>query len=280
MSITRLQQARQMYALGKLVERVRFQGGGRDAGAGSGFGDGPSSSDGDNDRPTMADISGPKTTSSSPKGNDNDYNYKGPADLGVTTRTVNTIDPPEAKEFIGGVAYDVTPATKAIRERARVKQAILNPTVKKNKIFDPISNSFINPFAPTQKRGPSLLDLALFAAGPLGLFGKTGKTVATAVNLGKRAKTGLEAVTSIADTFGINTDSITNSLSNNFSGKKSNTTTNTNTNNGGDGEGLASLENQASGYDEYVLLLQKLQSGNITDEERTRYTMLKNMLGI
>jgi hypothetical protein len=47
MSITRLQQARQMYALGKLVERVGFQGGGRDAGAGSGFGDGPSSSDGD-----------------------------------------------------------------------------------------------------------------------------------------------------------------------------------------------------------------------------------------
>ena len=37
MSITRLQQARQMYALGKLVERVGFQGGGRDAGCGIGF---------------------------------------------------------------------------------------------------------------------------------------------------------------------------------------------------------------------------------------------------
>ncbi len=65
-------------------------------------------------------------------------------------------------------------------------------------------------------------------------------------------------------------------------GKKSNTTTNTNTNtnNGGDGEGLASLENQASGYDEYILLLQKLQSGNISDSERNRYNVLKNMLGI
>jgi len=33
MSITRLQQARQMYALGKLVERVSFRGGGRDMGS-------------------------------------------------------------------------------------------------------------------------------------------------------------------------------------------------------------------------------------------------------
>ena len=33
MSITRLQQARQMYALGKLVERVGFRGGGRDMGS-------------------------------------------------------------------------------------------------------------------------------------------------------------------------------------------------------------------------------------------------------
>ncbi len=279
MSITRLQQARQMYALGKLVERVGFQGGGRDAGAGSGFGDGPSSSGGDNDRPTMADISGPKTTSSSTKGNDDDYSFTGPRDLGVTTRTTNTIDAPEAKEFIGGVAYDVTPATKDIRERAKVKQAILNPTVKRNKIFDPISNTFINTFAPTQKtmfdRVKQILSIASVLS-PHTLVGKIG----LGLNTYDKVKTGLQTVSSIADTFGINTDSITNSLSNNFSGKKSNTTTNTNTNNGGDGEGLASLENQASGYDEYILLLQKLQSGNISDSERNRFNVLKNMLGI
>ncbi len=258
MSITRLQKARQMYAMGKLVERVGFQGGGRDAGAGSGFGDGPSSSD----------------------GGKNDYSFTGPADLGVTTRTANTIDAPEAKEYIGGQAYDVTPATKNIREKAKVKQAILNPTVKKNKIYDPITNTFINTFAPTEKPKFGVLDLGLMLATG-GLFGTKAKALAQAYSTINRAKTGLQTVSSIADTFGINTDSIKNSLSNNFSGKKSNTTTNTNTtNNGGDGEGLASLKNQASGYDEYVLLLQKLQSGNITDEERTRYTMLKNMLGI
>ena len=29
-----------------------------------------------------------------------------------------------------------------------------------------------------------------------------------------------------------------------------------------------------------ITLLQKLQTGSISDAERTRYTMLKNMLGI
>ena len=258
MSITRLQQARQMYALGKLVERVGFQGGGRDAGAGSGFGDGPSSSGGNNDRPTMADISGPKTTSSSPTGNDNTNREKGlmSRNLGPKGTTGNIND------FTDSIGPD----------RSKVSQ------------FSEYGiNKFNQTFAPTvTKKTPldyvkQILSVASILS-PHTLVGKIG----LGLNTFDRAKTGLQAVSSIADTFGINTDSITNSLSNNFSGKKSNTTTNTNTNNGGkgDGEGLASLENQASGYDEYVLLLQKLQSGNITDEERTRYTMLKNMLRI
>ena len=50
--------------------------------------------------------------------------------------------------------------------------------------------------------------------------------------------------------------------------------------NRGDGEGIASLQNQTAGYDEYILLLQKLQSGNITDSEKNRFNVLKNMLGI
>ena len=248
-------------------------GGGTGAGPGdasdSDSGGGKGKGDPDNNREQYGAVGQYSDPPSSPKSSD-----------GPTNIHVDDPNAPPAYEIIGGQKFDVTPATKDIRERAKVKQAILNPTVKRNKIFDPISKNFINPFATTQKRGPSLLDLALFAAGPLGLFGKTGKTVATAVNLGKKAKKGLEAVTSIADTFGINTDSITNSLSNSFSGKNSNTKSNTNTNTNNGGEGLASLENQASGYDEYVLLLQKLQSGNISDSERNRFNVLKNMLGI
>jgi hypothetical protein len=210
--------------------------------------------------------------------------YSGPTSSptssdGPTNIHVDDPNAPPAYEIIGGKKYDVTPATIDIRERAKVKQAILNPTVKRNKIFDPISNSFINPFAPTVKtpldRVKQILSI-VSVLSPHTLVGKIG----LGLNTYDKVKTGLQTVSSIADTFGINTDSITNSLSNNFSGKKSNTTTNTNTNNGGDGEGLASLENQASGYDEYILLLQKLQSGNITDSERNRYNVLKNMLGI
>jgi hypothetical protein len=267
MSITRLQQARQMYALGKLVERVRFQGGGRDAGAGSGFGDGPSSSDGDKDRPNPHTTSGTSKTStrtSSPTSSD-----------GPTNIHVDNPKAPPAYEIIGGKKYDVTPATKAIRERARVKQAILNPTVKRNTIFDPISNSFINPFAPTEKPEFGILDLGLMLATG-GLFGTKAKTAAQLIGTAKRTK---NLIGDLSNTFGFE-NPIANMFSGNKTSKTKSTTKNNITNNGGDGEGLASLENQASGYDEYVLLLQKLQSGNITDSERNRYNVLKNMLGI
>jgi len=79
MSITRLQQARQMYALGKLVERVGF----RRGGTGGGTGDAGSPG-------TNADGSNANTG-----GGDNDYTFRGPSDLGVTTRTVDTISPPD-----------------------------------------------------------------------------------------------------------------------------------------------------------------------------------------
>jgi len=58
-------------------------------------------------------------------GSDKEYSYKGPADLGVTTRTVNKITPPPATTRIGGKTYDVTPETKSIRDRAEVKEQIM-----------------------------------------------------------------------------------------------------------------------------------------------------------
>ena len=45
-------------------------------------------------------------------------------------------------------------------------------------------------------------------------------------------------------------------------------------------EGINTLENVNALQDEYKTLLQKLQTGIITDEEQVRYNMLKNMLGI
>jgi len=229
---------------------------------------GGSSNDGDNDRPTMADIAGPKTTSSSPKGNDN--NRPTMADIaGPVSTTTNTttdsdskFDPFNHSRFTVGSGYYGEPVTSPDSNGTTINKftPTFAPTVTKKTMFD---------------RVKQILSIASVLS-PHTLVGKIGLGLTTY----DRAKTGLQAVSSIADTFGINTDSITNSLSNNFSGKKSNTTTNTNTNNGGDGEGLASLENQAGSYDEYILLLQKLQSGNISDSERNRYNVLKNMLGI
>ena len=110
-----------------------------------------------------------------------------------------------------------------------------------------------------------------------GLFGAKAKTAAQLFGTAKRTN---NLVNTLSNTFGFE-----NPIANMFSGNKtskskSTSKNNTTTNNGGDGEGLASLENQAGGYDEYILLLQKLQSGNISDSERNRYNVLKNMLGI
>jgi len=115
------------------------------------------------------------------------------------------------------------------------------------------------------------------------IFGPKFATGVKAYKTAKVAKDFLDQ-TDILSTFDVK-----NSIADMFSGNKTSTSkskstskNNTTTNNGGkgDGEGLASLENQAGNYDEYILLLQKLQSGNISESERNRYNVLKNMLGI
>ena len=127
-------------------------------------------------------------------------------------------------------------------------------------------------------KGFGILDLGLILATG-GLFGAKAKTVAQLFGTAKRTK---NLVSDLSNTFDIKNpfDSMFSGNKTSKSTSKNNTNTNTNTNNGGDGDGIASLENQASGYDEYILLLQKLQSGNISDSERNRYNVLKNMLGI
>jgi len=136
-------------------------------------------------------------------------------------------------------------------------------------------NNLISSFASKQKQF-GLFDLALMAATG-GLFGAKAKTAAQLFGTAKRTK---NLVDDLSTTFGIE-----NPISNMFSGNnksKSKSTSKNNTNNGGkgDGEGLASLKNQGSNYDEYILLLQKLQSGTISDVERNRYIILKSKLGI
>ena len=223
------------------------------------------------------------------KGGDPDNNREQYGAVGQYSSTTSSSSPKGGEvdrpnpHTVSGTSKTSTVTGKQMKSAARDFVQTLNTNnairaAQTKTKFSPFDN-FTPTFAPTVKtpwdRVKQIFSIASVLS-PHTLVGKIGLGLTTY----DKVKTGLETVTSIADTFGINTDSITNSLSNNFSGKKSNTTTNTNTNNGGDGEGLASLENQASGYDEYILLLQKLQSGNITDSERNRYNVLKNMLGI
>ena len=130
-------------------------------------------------------------------------------------------------------------------------------------------------FAP-QKKQFGILDLVMIAASG----GLLGPKIATGAKMFNTAKN----VSKLAQTIGLTDknvlDSFTSNFTENFGKGKKSTKNNTTNNGGGDGEGLASLDNQASGYDEYILLLQKLQSGNISDGERNRFNVLKNMLGI
>ncbi len=262
MSITRLQQARQMYAMGQRVGGIMGSNAGsmlvtptRDGSRPGYYG------------PDAGHENDPGHGSNAPGGGDG-------GDRPETTRPNPHTDSGYSKTSTV-TGDEMKSAARDFVQTLNHNNAIrANQTGTKFEAFD----NFVPNFAPTRK-GPSLLDIALFAAGPLGLFGKTGKTMATAVNLGKRAKKGLETVTSIADQFGFE-NPMANMFSGNKTSKTKSTTKNNTTNNGGDGEGLASLDNQASGYDEYILLLQKLQSGNISDAERNRFNVLKNMLGI
>ena len=118
------------------------------------------------------------------------------------------------------------------------------------------------------------MDLVMIAASG----GLLGPKIATGAKAFNTAKTISKLATDIGLTDKNVIDSFTDNLSNLGKGtSKEKTVTN---NDRGNGEGVASLENQASNYNEYILLLQKLQSGNISDSERNRFNVLKNMLGI
>ena len=255
MSITRLQQARQMYALGKLVERVGFRGGGMDMGNASNQAQSAAMGGGNNNNNKGSDR--PETTRHNPH-----------TDSGTSKTSVATGD-------------EMRSAARDFVQTLNTNNAI--EAAKTGTKFSPYTGGAS--FVPTTPKGfnlkSALFNIGLMAINPA-LAAKYGK-VKSVYNAAKFAG---KLATDIGLTDKNVVDSFTSNLSDKFSGfgkgtSKGTTSTNNTTNNGGgDGEGLASLENQAGGYDEYILLLQKLQSGNISDSERNRYNVLKNMLGI
>ena len=285
MSITRLQQARQMYALG---QRVRFQGGGRDASRGdfsSPSADGPGN---DKDGGTNAVDTGDLGTEKANVDANRDANMSA-RDRAISNQYTNM---PTPTVTIGVDKFDnpITVPTTYTARRARQKTldalnakgiSSFDPRVTKTLNFLDPSN-LVTSFAPQQQKKFGILDLVMIAASG----GLLGPKIATGAKMFNTAKN----VSKLAQTIGLTDKNVLDSFTSNFTenfgkGKKSttkstSTNNNNNNNNGGGGEGLASLDNQASGYDEYILLLQKLQSGTISDAERNRYNVLKNMLGI
>ena len=299
MSITRLQQARQMYAMGQRVSKTLDGSrpgyrGRTDANtmSGSGYGAGSSSGgktgEGGGGRPNMRDVAGPTTTTTSKPDTKPDNktdarsNYISTMYKNMPTPTV-TIG---VDKFDNPIEFKTTYKDKFAREQmldALNKKGIssFDPRVTKKGInfLDP--NNLVTNFAPKQKKF-GIMDLIMIAASG----GLLGPKIATGAKMFNTAKN----VSKLAETIGLTDTNVLDSFTSNFSdkfsgfnkGKKSTSKNNTTINNGGNGggEGLASLENQAGGYDEYILLLQKLQSGNISDSERNRFNVLKNMLGI
>ena len=275
MSITRLQQARQMYALGQRVGGIM----------GSNAGSMLVTPTRDGSRPGYY---GPDAGHENDPGHGSNSNMgggNGDARDNYISKQYTNLPTPTVTIGVDKFDNPIKVNTTYTDRRARQKTldalnakgiSSFDPRVTKAGInfLDP--SNLVTSFAPKQKQF-GLLDLGLMLATG-GLFGAKAKTK----QIGSLLETIGLTDTNVIDSF---TDSFSDKFSGFDKGKKSTTksTTKNNTiNNGGkgDGDGIASLDNQASGYDEYILLLQKLQSGNISDSERNRFNVLKNMLGI
>ena len=261
--------------------------------------------------PGSAESSGSKGNGDT--GNGGNDGPRGPQDLGTSTRTVNRITAPEAQEYIGGKPFNVTPETRNERdearaavERAAVKQSILdapipNITDKGTNFFKDgklLTNSFMagdNPLSkPKFNMGNLLLNAGMFALNPV-LYAKYNKAKSiykgakfakdliqpyTTKNLDKP----FQIIEGLTENIGLKDKNVIksfkDSFTNNLTSKtKTKPVINTNTDNNSN-DGITSLEDANVLQDEYSKLFQKMQTGNINDAERTRYTMLKNMLGI
>tara|TARA_R100001015_G_C4573865_1_gene131476 strand:+ start:44 stop:919 length:876 start_codon:yes stop_codon:yes gene_type:complete len=290
MAITRLQQARQLYAVGQLVSKTLD--GSRPGYRGEGEYQGGTSSSGGKSGNTGGDRHNPHTDSGYSKSSPpSSKSYEGPGNI-------HSNDPkaPPAYEVIGGKKYDVTPDTRKERELARMKQTIVkaplpNVTPKGTEYYDPTTGTLLG-FAPTKKNPFSLGNIAtnivLGIVAPQ-LLGPKFATGMKAYNIAKTASKFAQDI-GLTDTnvIGSFTDNLTSNLSDKFSGfgkgKKSRTKTTTSIDEdlskigNGDG-GLETLGNMDEFNQEYLLLLNKFNSGNFTDSDRVRFTFLKNMLG-
>jgi hypothetical protein len=263
MAITRLQQARQMFRYGGDTM------GGPNDKSNDGLGD-------------TGDFGSEKANTANTKSAETNLGMTD-RDRAISNQYTNM---PTPTVTLGVDKFDNPINVKTTYTAKRNRQKALDALNKQGiSSFDPrvtkTFNTFDFSFAPQPQKKFGILDLVMIAASG----GLLGPKIATGAKMFNTAKN----VSKLAETIGLTEkdlmSSITSNFTENFGKNKTSKTDITDTKNkddkkGGDGNGIASLDNQASNYDEYILLLQKLQSGTISDSERNRYNVLKNMLGI
>ena len=215
-------------------------------------GGGSSNGGGNNDRPNIGQISGP-VTSSFTDADDNRDNYK--TDQYTTGPTTTTTDPDES------TIDELTPTFAPIEQPTLFQQFV--DGIKN------IGKTAFKGYVAVQTFGALGLSPKAVAIGDtvLGLTNDIGLTKSKNIS-----ELGLNAVTGIADVFSGNTNK-GNTNTNSFSGNTNNGLSDNNQNNGGEGGNNDVLSS------EYILLLQKMQLGNFTQEDQTRFNLLKTMLG-
>jgi len=135
-------------------------------------------------------------------------------------------------------------------------------------------------FAPTQNRGFGILDLIMIGASG-GLLGPKVGSIAKGINTAKFALDKSKQIGGLLETFGLTDTNVAQDFISNLTSKGKTTSKKSDktiTRDGGDG--IGSTPEMAALRDEYYLLLQKLQMGNILASEKNRLTALKNLLGM
>ena len=115
---------------------------------------------------------------------------RGPQELGTSTRTVNRIASKPPQQFIGGKSYDVTPETRGDRDRAQLKQQILNQTTLGGNRIDKYGNTRKSPFT----RGGGLGSLIMSGLGMLMGIPGIGLLTGGLRNLGSGLGSGLDSL--------------------------------------------------------------------------------------
>ena len=175
MSITRLQQARQMYAMGQRVAKTLD--GSRPGYRGSSYGSpGRSSSSGPAGGASSGGNYGGNRNASQSYGGSGSTARERAIQRNQTkrtpTRTTTRTGPTNIHgdgggttpyTYIGGKKYDVTPTTRNERDRATLKQQIMNQTVRGGNRIDKFGNTKKSPF----RQGGGLSSLLMGAIGML-----------------------------------------------------------------------------------------------------------------